>query len=95
MERIPRFDRSVYAVARGIAPGNTLTYGEVAARLPADSIADAASLAQAVGASLGRNPYAIIVPCHRAYLPPAARLAAFQRAAVRRPNCECSPSKAR
>jgi methylated-DNA-[protein]-cysteine S-methyltransferase len=65
MERIALFDRSVYTVARGIAAGDTLTYGEVAARLPGDSIADAASLAQAVGAALGRNPYAIIVPCHR------------------------------
>jgi methylated-DNA-[protein]-cysteine S-methyltransferase len=65
MKRIPPFDRSVYAVARAIAPGSTLTYGEVAARLPADAVAVAATAAQAVGAALGRNPYAIIVPCHR------------------------------
>jgi methylated-DNA-[protein]-cysteine S-methyltransferase len=59
MESTPEFDRRVYAVARTIAPGATLTYGEVAARL-----GDPA-LARAVGQALGRNPFAIVVPCHR------------------------------
>jgi methylated-DNA-[protein]-cysteine S-methyltransferase len=59
MERTPEFDRRVYAIARGIGPGATLGYGEVAARL-----GDPA-LARAVGQALGRNPFAIVVPCHR------------------------------
>ena len=58
-EPVPEFDRRVYAVARTIPPGATLTYGEIAARLgqPAE--------ARAVGQALGRNPFAIVVPCHR------------------------------
>jgi methylated-DNA-[protein]-cysteine S-methyltransferase len=59
MTRVPAFHRAVYAVARAIPPGETLTYGEVARRL-----GDPGS-ARAVGQALGRNPFAIIVPCHR------------------------------
>ena len=55
----PEFDRRVFEIARGITPGRTLTYGDVAARL------GDASLARAVGRALGRNPFALIVPCHR------------------------------
>lgn len=53
------FDRSVYAIARTIPVGATLTYGEVAARL------GDRGLARSVGQALGRNPAPIIVPCHR------------------------------
>ena len=56
---LPEFHRRVYAIALGIAPGTTLTYGEVARRL------GDVSLARAVGQALGRNPFAPIVPCHR------------------------------
>ncbi|WP_285508713.1 methylated-DNA--[protein]-cysteine S-methyltransferase [Actinokineospora sp. NBRC 105648] len=56
---IPEFDQRVYAVARAIPPGETLTYGEVAARLGLPGSA------QAVGQALGRNPYPIVIPCHR------------------------------
>jgi len=59
LSRVPEFDRRVYEVARGIPPGQTLTYGDVAARL-GDS-----GLARAVGQALGRNPFPIVVPCHR------------------------------
>lgn len=59
MRRIGDFDRRVYEHARGIGPGRTQSYGEVAAAL-----GDAA-LARAVGRSLGSNPFAIVVPCHR------------------------------
>jgi methylated-DNA-[protein]-cysteine S-methyltransferase len=55
----PEFHRKVYAVARTIPPGQTMTYGEIAGLLgvPHDS--------REVGQALGRNPVAIIVPCHR------------------------------
>lgn len=53
------FERRVYAAARAIPPGSTLTYGEIAARI------DDAGAARAVGQALGSNPFAIIVPCHR------------------------------
>jgi methylated-DNA-[protein]-cysteine S-methyltransferase len=59
MARVPRFNRRVYDVARGIPPGATLTYGEVAARM------GARGQARAVGQALGRNPFPIVVPCHR------------------------------
>jgi methylated-DNA-[protein]-cysteine S-methyltransferase len=49
----------IYTVARAIPPGETLTYGQIAERL-GDRL-----LAQAVGRALGRNPFPVIVPCHR------------------------------
>jgi methylated-DNA-[protein]-cysteine S-methyltransferase len=59
MSRVPEFDRRVYDETRLIPPGETRTYGEIAARL-GDPV-----LSRGVGQALGRNPFAIIVPCHR------------------------------
>lgn len=61
------FDRAVYAIARAIPPGQTLTYGQVAKRLPSDVLTDLppSIVPRAVGQSLGRNPWPIVVPCHR------------------------------
>ena len=59
MDGLPAFERGVYEVARTIAPGATLTYGEIAARL------GARGEARAVGEALGHNPFPIVVPCHR------------------------------
>ena len=59
MRGVPPFHQRVYQVARGIAPGSTMTYGEVALRL------ELPGAARAVGQALGRNPFALIVPCHR------------------------------
>lgn len=59
MEGIPPFRQSIYAVLRGIPPGGTLSYGEVAAR-----IGDG-STARDVGEAMGLNPFPVIVPCHR------------------------------
>jgi methylated-DNA-[protein]-cysteine S-methyltransferase len=59
MDGVPEFNRRVYEVARQIPPGQTLTYGAIATRL-----GDAA-LARDVGQALGRNPFPIVVPCHR------------------------------
>ncbi|HET7718077.1 MAG TPA: methylated-DNA--[protein]-cysteine S-methyltransferase [Bauldia sp.] len=59
MDGVPPFHRRVYTVARAIPPGQTLTYGEVATRLGDPGAA------RAVGRALGRNPFPIIVPCHR------------------------------
>jgi methylated-DNA-[protein]-cysteine S-methyltransferase len=60
MRSIPDFDRRVYEVARTIAPGTTMTYGDIAAALGEDPIR-----ARDVGQALSRNPFAPIVPCHR------------------------------
>ena len=59
LDTAPEFHRKVYDVARTIPPGQTMTYGEIAKRLgvPHES--------REVGQALGRNPIAIIVPCHR------------------------------
>ncbi|WP_119390199.1 methylated-DNA--[protein]-cysteine S-methyltransferase [Taklimakanibacter lacteus] len=56
---LPAFNKRVYAIARRIPPGATRTYGEIAREL-GDPL-----LAQSVGQALGRNPFPIIVPCHR------------------------------
>jgi methylated-DNA-[protein]-cysteine S-methyltransferase len=58
MEGVSDFDRRVYEIARSIPPGRVVTYGEVASRLGINN-------ARAIGQSLGRNPFAVIVPCHR------------------------------
>jgi methylated-DNA-[protein]-cysteine S-methyltransferase len=59
MTGVGDFDRRVAAVAREIAPGETLAYGEVA------KLAGAPGEAREVGAAMGRNRFAPIVPCHR------------------------------
>jgi methylated-DNA-[protein]-cysteine S-methyltransferase len=59
MQRVPELARRVYAVARTIRPGETLTYGDIAKRL-GDPL-----LARDVGQALARNPFPMIVPCHR------------------------------
>jgi methylated-DNA-[protein]-cysteine S-methyltransferase len=56
---VPDLNRRVYEIARTIAPGRTLTYGEIAERL-GDT-----RLARDVGRALARNPFSIVVPCHR------------------------------
>lgn len=55
------FNRRVYDHTRLIPPGETRTLGEIAARL------GASGAAHAVGQAITRNPYAIIVPCHRVF----------------------------
>lgn len=59
MEKLPAFNRGVYDIARTIAPGETLTYGDIATRL-GDKL-----LSRAVGKALGENPFPIVIPCHR------------------------------
>jgi len=58
-EGVPDFERRVYDEARRIPPGRTATYGEIAAALGEPGAA------RAVGRALGRNPFTLIVPCHR------------------------------
>ena len=56
---IPGFNQRVYAFARSIPRGETRTYDEVASALRASGAVY--SVAQAIK----RNPFMIIVPCHR------------------------------
>src|SRR5215813_9664310 len=57
MDGVPEFNARIYAIARTIPPGQTITYGDIAKRLDAD--------ARDVGQAMGQNPFAPIVPCHR------------------------------
>jgi methylated-DNA-[protein]-cysteine S-methyltransferase len=59
LSNVGAFEREVYWIARAIPPGRTLTYGEIAARLKQPDAA------REVGQALARNPFPIIVPCHR------------------------------
>jgi methylated-DNA-[protein]-cysteine S-methyltransferase len=70
MEGVPPFHRRVYEAARAIPRGSTLSYGEIAARIGAPGTAPA------VGQALGRNPFSIVVPCHRV-LAAGGRLGGF------------------
>ena len=58
MEGVPELHRRVYEVALSIPPGRVLTYGEIASRIGIDN-------ARLIGQALGKNPFPIIVPCHR------------------------------
>ncbi|MFG6447290.1 methylated-DNA--[protein]-cysteine S-methyltransferase [Roseateles sp. BYS180W] len=51
------FQQRVWQALRQIQPGQTLSYGALAAAL--------GSSARAVGTAVGRNPWSVLVPCHR------------------------------
>jgi methylated-DNA-[protein]-cysteine S-methyltransferase len=53
------FERDVWQALEEIPYGTTVTYGEIAERIGRPG------RARAVGAANGRNPIAIVVPCHR------------------------------
>ena len=53
------WDRLVLGAVRGIAPGTTASYGEVARMI------GRAGAARAVGGAVGRNPLGLVIPCHR------------------------------
>jgi methylated-DNA-[protein]-cysteine S-methyltransferase len=55
----PAWDRAVLGAVRGIEPGTTASYGEVARMI------GRAGAARAVGAAVGRNPLGLVIPCHR------------------------------
>lgn len=57
------FRRRVWELLVRIPYGETLTYGEVAARVAAET--GRPSSARAVGGAVGANPIGVIVPCHR------------------------------
>ena len=59
MTGIPVFNQRVYEFARSIPRGQTRIYGEVASALRASGAV------YLVAQAIGRNPFMIIVPCHR------------------------------
>jgi O-6-methylguanine DNA methyltransferase len=54
-----RFQQRVWAITRAIRRGQTRTYGQIARE------AGSPAAARAVGQAMARNPWPIIVPCHR------------------------------
>ena len=52
------FEKRVWAYLQTIPYGQTVTYGQIAKDLQVNS-------AQAIGGAVGRNPWSILVPCHR------------------------------
>ena len=52
-------DAAIYAALRLVPTGETLTYGALAAR------AGHPGAARAVGVAMARNPWPVVVPCHR------------------------------
>ncbi len=59
LSRVSDINRRIYEHIRGLAWGETTTYGAIARWL-----GDVA-LSRAVGAAMGANPIPLIVPCHR------------------------------
>jgi methylated-DNA-[protein]-cysteine S-methyltransferase len=59
LTEVEPFEQKVYAAARAIPFGQTLSYGELARQIGLPGAA------RAVGQALGRNPVPIIIPCHR------------------------------
>ncbi len=56
---IEGFTRRVLDAARGIPPGTTITYGELARR------AGSPRASRAAGQVMARNPVPLVIPCHR------------------------------
>jgi len=53
------FQREVWSALRGITPGETVSYGALAARIKRPKAV------RAVGHANGANPISVVVPCHR------------------------------
>ena len=58
---VDAFRRTVYDATRSVPVGTTVTYGEIARAIGRTD----PSGARDVGAALARNPFPIVVPCHR------------------------------
>lgn len=56
---VGEFREAVYEALRGIGPGETVTYSELAARIGRPGAH------RSVGTALSRNPVPLLIPCHR------------------------------
>ncbi|MET3614662.1 methylated-DNA-[protein]-cysteine S-methyltransferase [Rhizobium aquaticum] len=56
---VAAFEATVYHALRRVGRGETVTYGELA------MLAGSPGAAQAVGTAMARNPWPVVVPCHR------------------------------
>ena len=53
------FQQAIWQALMGIAPGKTSSYGVLSAQIGKPAAVRAA------GGAIGRNPFSIIIPCHR------------------------------
>lgn len=58
------FEKTVWKILKDIPYGYTKTYGEIAREI-AEEKGIVRMSAQAVGGAVGRNRFAILIPCHR------------------------------
>ena len=56
---VSTFDAAIYGALRAVPRGTTVTYGDLAKQVGQPGAA------RAVGMAMGRNPWPVIVPCHR------------------------------
>jgi methylated-DNA-[protein]-cysteine S-methyltransferase len=56
---VTEFNQRIYAALREVGVGTTTTYGALAA------LVGSPRAAQAVGTAMARNPWPVVVPCHR------------------------------
>ncbi len=61
LSALPAFHQRVLLAARNIPFGTTISYGELARE------AGSPLASRAVGQALGKNPYPILIPCHRVF----------------------------
>jgi methylated-DNA-[protein]-cysteine S-methyltransferase len=59
LSSVPSFHRAVMRAAMEIPCGETATYGQLAVR------AGRPGAARAAGSAMARNPFVLLVPCHR------------------------------
>ena len=57
---LPPFHAAVYEALRRVAAGTTTTYGALGRK-----IGGSTGAARAVGTAMSKNPYPLLVPCHR------------------------------
>ncbi len=67
---LPEFHVRVYEASRKVTAGERVTYGELAARVGSPGAA------RAVGQAMAKNPFFVVVPCHR-ITSSAAKLGGF------------------
>lgn len=70
-DRVTAFQQTVYRAALRVPAGQTQSYGQLAC-----SAGHAISASRAVGAALGKNPWPLLVPCHR-FLSANGRMTGF------------------
>lgn len=59
LSNVSPFHRKIYKALQKTHPGQTVSYGELAAK------AGSPKAARAVGQAMAKNPWPLVVPCHR------------------------------